>query len=76
MKFRREVIPLKVTSTPYVLIPYLPKWRTFELLRWMQNLHHSTWDHEILYAGRSSKDEELLIRSFLSETKNTIMAAV
>jgi hypothetical protein len=23
MKFRREVMPLKVTSTPYFLIPYL-----------------------------------------------------
>jgi hypothetical protein len=25
----------------------ITKWRTFELLRWMQNLHQSTWDHEI-----------------------------
>jgi hypothetical protein len=28
----------------------------FKLLRWMQNLHHSTWDHKILYADRSSED--------------------
>jgi hypothetical protein len=26
----------------------------------MQNLHQSTWDHEILYTDRSSKDEQLL----------------
>jgi hypothetical protein len=24
----------------------IPKWRTFKLLRWMKNLHQSTWDHE------------------------------
>jgi hypothetical protein len=24
----------------------VPKWQTFILLRWMQNLHQSTWDHE------------------------------
>jgi hypothetical protein len=54
----------------------IPKWRTFRLPRWMQNLHQSTWDHEILYTDRSSKDEQLLIRPFLSKTKNTIMAAV
>jgi hypothetical protein len=54
----------------------IPKRRTFKLLRWMQNLHQSTWDHEILYTDRSSKDEQLLIRQFLSKTKNTNMAAV
>jgi hypothetical protein len=27
---------------------------TLKLLRWMQNLHQSVWDHEILYADRSS----------------------
>jgi hypothetical protein len=43
----------------------IPKWRTFKLLRLMQNLHQSTWDHEILYIDRSSKDEQLFIRSFL-----------
>jgi hypothetical protein len=37
----------------------------------MQTLHHSTWDLEILYTDRSSKDEQLLIRQFLSKTKNT-----
>jgi hypothetical protein len=54
----------------------IPKWRTFKLLRWMQNLHQSTWDYEILYTDRYSKDEQLLIRPFLSKTKNTNMAAV
>jgi hypothetical protein len=24
----------------------IPKWRTLELLRWLQNLHLSTWKHE------------------------------
>jgi hypothetical protein len=35
----------------------------------MQNLHYSTWDHEILYADRSLKDEQLLVLSFLRKTK-------
>jgi hypothetical protein len=26
----------------------------------MQNVHHSTWDHAILYADRVSKDELLI----------------
>jgi hypothetical protein len=42
----------------------------------MQNLHQSTWDHEILYSDRYSKDEQLLIGSVLLKTKNTNMAAV
>jgi hypothetical protein len=54
----------------------IPNWRTFKLLRWMQNLHQSMWDHEILYIDRSSKDEQLLMGAFLSKTKNTNMAAV
>jgi hypothetical protein len=32
-------------------------------------VHHSTWDHEILYTDRSSKHEQLLIKPFLSKTK-------
>jgi hypothetical protein len=40
----------------------IPKWRTLKLLRWMQNLYQSTWDHEILYTDRFSKDEQRLIR--------------
>jgi hypothetical protein len=35
-----------------------------------------TWDHEMLYTDRSSNNEQLLIRPFLSKTKNTNMAAV
>jgi hypothetical protein len=33
-------------------------------------------DHEILYTDKFSKDEQLLIKPFLSKTKNTNMAAV
>jgi hypothetical protein len=29
----------------------------FKPLKWMKNLHQSTWDHEMLYADRSSEDE-------------------
>jgi hypothetical protein len=39
-------------------------------------LAQGTWDYEILYTDRSSKDEQLLMRLFLSKTKNTNMAAV
>jgi hypothetical protein len=35
----------------------------------MQNLHHSTWDHEILYTDRYPKDEQLLIRPFFVKNK-------
>jgi len=28
----------------------IPKWRTFKLLRWIQNSHQSTQDRGILYA--------------------------
>jgi hypothetical protein len=40
----------------------IPKWRTFKLLRWIQNLHQSTWDHAILFADMSSKDEQTLVQ--------------
>jgi len=39
-----------ITFIPALLT--IPKWRTFTLLRWMQKLYQSTWDHEILYADR------------------------
>jgi hypothetical protein len=29
----------------------------FNLLKWMQNLHQSAWDHKLLYSDRSSGDE-------------------
>jgi hypothetical protein len=41
----------------------IPKWWTFRHMRWIQNLHQSTWDHEILYADRSSKEERLFIKT-------------
>jgi hypothetical protein len=34
--------------------------RMFELVRWMRNFHQSTWDHEILYADRATKDKQVL----------------
>jgi hypothetical protein len=45
-----------------------------KLLRWIQNLQQSTWDHKILYADRSLEDEQLLIRPLLLESKNMNMA--
>jgi hypothetical protein len=50
-----------------------PKWQTFKP-RWMQNFHQSTWNHEILYRGRSSEDKQLLIRPLLQKTNNINMA--
>jgi hypothetical protein len=41
----------------------IPKWWTFRHMTWKQNLHQSTWDHEILYADRSSKEEQLFIKT-------------
>jgi hypothetical protein len=35
----------------------------------MQNLRQSTWDYEVLYTDRSSKDEQLLIRPFFVKNK-------
>jgi hypothetical protein len=43
----------------------ISKWRAFKLLRWIQNFHQLTWDHGILYADRSSKDGQPLMRPFL-----------
>jgi hypothetical protein len=47
---------------------------TFKFMRWMQNLHPSVWDHEILFADTYSNDEQLLIKLLLQENKNTDMA--
>jgi hypothetical protein len=33
----------------------VPKCRMFKLLRWMQNLHQSPWDYQILNADRSPR---------------------
>jgi hypothetical protein len=35
----------------------------------MQNLHQSTWDHEILSADRSSEDEQPLMKPFFVKNK-------
>jgi hypothetical protein len=49
--------------------------RIFKLLRWKQVLRQWMWDHEILYADRSSKDKQLLVTPPLrKKTKNTNMA--
>jgi hypothetical protein len=37
------------------------KHQTLTILRRMQNNCQSTWDHEIVYAERPSKDEQLVI---------------
>jgi hypothetical protein len=31
----------------------------FKLLRWMKNLQKSAWNHKILYADKSSDDEQI-----------------
>jgi hypothetical protein len=41
----------------------------FKLLRWMKNIHQLTWDLEILYADKSSKDKQLLIRPLLPKNQ-------
>jgi hypothetical protein len=33
----------------------------------MQNLHHWTWDHDILYADRSLENEQRLIKPFFEK---------
>jgi hypothetical protein len=48
----------------------IPKWRTFKL-GFHKKLHHSTWDQEILYTGRSSTSDQLLIRPFHEVTGDT-----
>jgi hypothetical protein len=53
-----------------------PKWRTFRLLSWTQNLNQSTQDHEILYADKSSKDWQLLMGPCLWETKDRTWRSV
>jgi hypothetical protein len=39
----------------------IPKWWTFKLLSWIQTLHQSVWNHEMLYDDTSSKAEQLVI---------------
>lgn len=40
------------------------KWPSFEHVRWVQNLHKSTWNHGMLFTDISSNVEQLLTRSF------------
>jgi hypothetical protein len=54
----------------------IPKWPKFNLLRWMQNFHQSTWDHGILYADRSPEIKQLLIRPLLHKAKNMNIAGI
>jgi hypothetical protein len=42
----------------------------FKLLKWTQNLHQSTWNHEIVCADRPSEDEHFLIRPIMRKIKN------
>jgi hypothetical protein len=70
-------MPLKVTLTPLIYNPVasaIPKLRKRKLLRWLQDLHQSTWKREILYGDISSKDEQLSIRQSLRKTINTNVA--
>jgi hypothetical protein len=62
MKFSRKAMPLKVTLDAMFnpIASTIPKWWAFNLLKWMENLHQSTWVYEILYANRSSEDEQVL----------------
>jgi hypothetical protein len=46
----------------------------FKPLRWMQNMHQSTWDHEILYGDRPLTDKQLSFLPLLRKIKNTNMA--
>jgi hypothetical protein len=40
-----------------------------KLMRWMQNLHQSIRNHDILYPERASNNEQLLIRPFYEKQK-------
>jgi hypothetical protein len=43
----------------------IPKWRTFKLLRWVQNLHQLTWEN----ADKSANDGQLLTSPFFKSQK-------
>jgi hypothetical protein len=64
MKLSRKAMPLKVTLDAMFnpIASTIPKWWTINLLKWMENLHQSMWVpvYEILYANRSSEDEQVL----------------
>jgi hypothetical protein len=60
---------LKVSSKSSIMFNLtrstILKWWMFELLRWILNLHQSTWDHYFFYADRYSKDEKLVLTLFV-----------
>jgi hypothetical protein len=43
-------------------------------VRWMKNVHKSTWHYTILFSGRCLEHEKVLIRPLLRESKNTNIA--
>jgi hypothetical protein len=48
MKFSMEVMYIEGDFDSIIFNPVastIQKWRTFKLLRWMQNLHYVTWYH-------------------------------
>jgi hypothetical protein len=47
----------------------IPKWQTFKLLRWTQNLHHSMCNHGVLYVVRSTKDEHFFNKTISVNTQ-------
>jgi hypothetical protein len=53
MKFGRQVMPLKITSTPHFTFRSFrhSKWQTFKLLSWLQLLNRLVDLDEILYGG-------------------------
>jgi hypothetical protein len=55
MKFNMDVMPLKADLNTMLYnsaASTIPKWWTFKLLWWMQNLNHSTWDHDMLHTEK------------------------
>jgi hypothetical protein len=68
-KVQQGVMPLQATLFNPVA-PTIPKLWSFKLLRWIQNLHQPTRDHEILYDDTSSKNEQLFfIRQIFVKNK-------
>jgi hypothetical protein len=68
-----EIMALKVTSTPYIIIPQLKsKIADIETCEGDVKFSRATWDREILYADRSRKDERILIRPILWDRRKAI----
>jgi hypothetical protein len=69
-----HILIFEVRSSSKKSVPTSKKMQSVSITK--TNWLTSTWDHEILYTDRSSKDEQILIISFSSKTKNTNMTAV